>query len=79
MLATWRPFGPFDVHDCVDRTGDLQPYGVLAHAGERAQGRQPGRHSHSLIRVDGPAASGVSGVHRREQLADFRAAAFAHY
>ena len=71
--------GPLDMHDGVDRTGDLQPYGVLAHAGERAKGRQPGRHSRGLIRVDGPAASRVSGVHGREQLADLSPAAFAHH
>jgi hypothetical protein len=71
--------GPFNMHHDVQGAGDLQPHGVLAHPGEGAQRREPRRHRRRCVGVDGATASGVSGVHGRQQFTDFGSTAFPHH
>ena len=70
--------GPFHVDHGVQGTDRLQAHCIRGHAGQSPQCRQPGGDGGRGVGVDRPAPAGVTGVHGRQQIPDFRAPALPH-
>ena len=61
--------------DGIEGADRLPRDGIDRHAGERAEGLEPGRHVGERVRVQRSRAAVVTGVQRAEQLAQLGAAA----